>query len=457
MHPFRYHVFACDQRKPEGQPACTAKGSLTILEALRKEVAARGLFDTVQVTSCGSLGLCGTGPNLVVYPEGVFYSGVSVADVPQIVTEHFVAGRPVERLVRKDEAALKQEVGENRGKMLAALKAREAAGTLPDELMETIRAYQPSRVLLTAVELDVFTAIARAAGGKASLTSLASALQTDARATEALLDALVALGVLTKQGGTWSNTPVATRYLVAGAKDDATVALRHNLSLWSTWSQLTEVVRQGHPVRHQDMGVRGDDWTSPFIAAMHKNASLRAPMVVKAVGVEGVQRLLDIGGGSGAYSIAFAQASPSLKADVFDLATVTPIAQKHIEQAGLTARVTTRVGDLRSDALGQGYDLALLSAICHMLGPDENRALLRRAFAALSPGGRLVIQDHVMSEDKTAPRAGALFAINMLVGTEKGGTFSEREYSSWLAEAGFARIARLPLTGPNDLMVGHKP
>ena len=89
-------------------------------------------------------------------------------------------------------------------------------------------------------------------------------------------------------------------------------------------------------------------------------------------------------------------------------------------------------------------------------GSLQGSDLLRRAFAALNPGGRLVIQDHVMSEDKTAPRAGALFAVNMLVGTEDGGTFSEREYSSWLGDAGFARVTRIPLSGPNDLVIGYK-
>jgi len=114
-----------------------------------------------------------------------------------------------------------------------------------------------------------------------------------------------------------------------------------------------------------------------------------------------------VGGGSGAYSIAFAQANPKLCADVFDLATVVPIAQSHIAEVGLADRVTTRVGDLRRDGFGAGYDLLLLSAICHMLGPDENQDLLRRAYAALTPGGRVAIQDHVMNDDGTAPRAGA--------------------------------------------------
>jgi predicted O-methyltransferase YrrM len=188
---------------------------------------------------------------------------------------------------------------------------------------------------------------------------------------------------------------------------------------------------------------------------MHRNAATRAPMVVKAVGAASVRRMLDVGGGSGAYSIAFAQANPALRAEVFDLATVVPIAGRHIAEAGLGERVRTLIGDLRKDGLGSGYDLVLLSAICHMLSPEENRDLLRRAFAALAPGGRIVIQDHIMAEDKTRPRGGALFAINMLVGTAGGSTYSEQEYAGWLRECGCEEVQRVELNGPNDLMIGR--
>jgi (2Fe-2S) ferredoxin/precorrin-6B methylase 2 len=456
MVPFRYHVFACDQHKPEGHPACAAHGSQGVLEALRREVASRRLQDAVAVTACGSLGLCERGPNLVVYPEGVWYSQVTPADVPEIVSEHFQNGRPVERLARRDEEALRREISENRGRHLAMLQAREAAGTVPDELSEAIRGYMPSRVLLTALELDAFTAIARFPAPPGA-EAVAQALGTDTRATAVLLDALVALGMLHKKDRAYANAPAAARYLVAGSRDDAGDALRHNLSLWQTWSSLTEVVRTGRPVDRGEMAARGDSWTTPFIAAMHKNAALRAPALVAAVGAEGVRRLIDIGGGSGAFSIAFARASPSLRAEVFDLASVVPIAAGHAAEAGLSERVRTRVGDLRSDAFGSGYDLALLSAICHMLGRDENRDLLRRVFAALSPGGRVVIQDFVMEEDRTSPRAGALFAVNMLVGTPRGGTYSEAEYAGWLREAGFGDVRRLPLPGPGGALLARRP
>ncbi len=456
MEPFRYHVYACDQRKPEGLSSCSVRGSAAVIETLRREITVRNLLDVVQVTTCGSIGLCERGPNLVVYPEGIWYSGVTPADVPEIVAEHFQNGQPVERLVNRDAMALKQEITESRSRMQAAVRAREAAGVMPDELSEMIRGYQPSRILLTAIELDIFTAIARA-GEPAAAEKVAAELQTDPSATEVLLNALVALGVLTKRSGAFANTPIARRFFAAGSPDDARSALRHNLSLWATWSTLTECVRAGHAVVVRERRERGDDRTESFIAAMHRNAALRAPLVVKAVGAEGASRLLDVGGGSGAYSIAFTRANAALQAEVFDLPAVVPIAERHIAEAGLAGRVRTRVGDLRTDDFGSGYDLVLLSAICHMLGPGENRDLLRRVYKALAPDGRVAIQDHIMNAEKTAPRSGALFAINMLVGTQNGGTYSQQEYAAWLGEAGFTQVRRIPLFGPNDLMVGQRP
>ncbi len=127
MEPFRYHVYACQQEKPGSAPCCSRRGSAAVLDALRKELSAHGLGDTVQITTCGSLGLCERGPNLVVYPEGIWYSGVQVSDVPELVHEHFQNGRPLARLAQRDEAALKAEIVENRRKAMAALAAQQAA------------------------------------------------------------------------------------------------------------------------------------------------------------------------------------------------------------------------------------------------------------------------------------------------------------------------------------------
>lgn len=453
MEPFRFHVYVCDQRKPEGAPCCSARGSGAVLDALRREIGAQGRSDAVQVTTCGSLGLCERGPNLVVYPEGDWYSGVRPEDVAEIVREHFGAGRPVGRLVSGHPAALQAEITANRGKALAALAARDAAGVVPDEIAGPLRAFMESRVLLTALELDAFTAV----GAGATAAAVASARTTDAGATERLLDALVSLGFLEKRGDVFANAPLAARFLAAGSRDDARDALKHNLSLWRRWSTLTDAVRAGRAVGTTEMADRGDDWTVPFIAAMHRGAAQRAPVVVQAVGVEGVRRMLDVGGGSGAYSIAFARASATLRADILDLPTVLPIADGHVAEAGLAGRVATRAGDLRTDDLGSDYDLVLLSSICHMLGPGENRDLLARAVRALAPGGRVVVSDFLLDEDGTAPRQAVLFSINMLVGTPSGRSYRESEYTAWLREAGLAGIARVRLPGPAHLMIGRKP
>jgi ubiquinone/menaquinone biosynthesis C-methylase UbiE len=166
--------------------------------------------------------------------------------------------------------------------------------------------------------------------------------------------------------------------------------------------------------------------------------------------------MLDVGGGSGAYAIAFAQANPQLRVEVFDQPAVLAIAQRHIREAGIEDRVSTRVGDLRTDEFGGGYDLVLVSAICHMLSEEENRNLLARTFRALAPGGRVVIQDFLLRADKTGPRAGALFSLNMLVNTRGGASYSEDEYSRWLREAGFAEVRRVPLPGPAGVLIGAR-
>ena len=450
MEPFRCHVFVCDQHKPEGVPCCSARGSGKVLDALRQEIHACGLDDEVQVTTCGSLGLCEHGPNLVVYPEGVWYSGVSQQDVPEIVRSHFQAGQPVSLLIRTDGPAMREEIRENREKMLAGRRAREASGALPEELYDRIRGFQESRAILTALEIDLFTAVGDGAGAREA----AARMEVDARAAETLLNALTAMGLLLKQDGVFRNTPPSARYFCAGSPVNARPALLHTAHLWARWSGLTDCVRAGTAPAHPPAG---PDWTEAFIAAMHRNASERAPQVVRAVGAGSVRRMLDVGGGSGAYSIAFAQANRELRADILDLASVVPIAQRHIDAAGVAERVSVRIGDLRTDWLGQGYDLAFVSAICHMLGPEENRDLVKRCHAALAAGGLIVIQDFILEPDKTAPKWGALFALNMLVGTAAGSSYSEPEYADWLTAAGFQDVRRVRLPGPAGLMIASRP
>jgi (2Fe-2S) ferredoxin/ubiquinone/menaquinone biosynthesis C-methylase UbiE len=418
-----------------------------MIAALRREIIAQGLANVVQITTCGSLGLCERGPNMVVYPEGVWYSGVRAEDVREIVDSHFRQGRPVSRLVNTDAAALATEVCANRDRFLASVRARDAAGIMPDELAQSIRGFQESRAILTALELDLFTAI----GSGATAAQAAAAAGTDTRATEMLLNALVSLDLVRKEGAVFHNAPVAARFLAAGSPDSARMAMLHTVGLWHRWSGLTECVRTGRATPEE----RGAESTEAFIAAMHNNARQRAAQLAQA-SAAGAKRMLDVGGGSGAYAIAFAQANPQLRAEVFDQAAVLAIAERHIREAGIEERISTRVGDLRADEFGGGYDLVLISAICHMLGEEENRDLLARVYRALAKGGRVAIQDFLLRADKTGPRAGALFSLNMLVNTEGGASYSEEEYTAWLREAGFGEVRRVPMAGPAGVLVATR-
>ena len=449
MGPFRYHAFVCTQEKSENVPCCAAAGSFNLLDTLHRDLGAKGLSDEVQVSTCGCLGLCESGPVMIVYPEGTWYTKLTAPDVAEIVSSHFQNGSKVARLERNDTDAMKAEILEHRNKYLAMLKAMDAAGVLPDNLVQMIRGFMPSRVVLTALELDLFTAI----GDGGSAQQIASRISCDVRATEMLLNALVSLKLLAKHHGAYTNTPVAARFFVEGTSDSARQAQLHIANLWKRWTVLTDTVRNGTPVSCGP----SPDTVEPFIAAMDHNARARARAVVQAVQVNGAQRLLDLGGGSGAYSIAFAKASPDLHAEIVDSADVLPLTESYIRKAGFTDRISTHPGDMLTVPLESNtYDLVLLSAICHMFSPEENRQLLERAYQALAPHGRLVISDFVLEADKTAPRFATLFALNMLTATRAGNSYSEPEYANWLRRAGFAEIKRVRLPGPANLMIGTK-
>ena len=160
MEPFRLHLFVCTQQKPEGVPSCPASGSSVVLDALDREIQTRRLNLEVQLTTCGCMGLCDEGPVMVVYPAGVWYRRVQPADVSEIVDTHLSGGKPVPRLVWDDAPAMKVMSLDHGEKFRSAIAARDRAGILPDRLDQMIRGYMPSRCLLTALELDIFTAVA---------------------------------------------------------------------------------------------------------------------------------------------------------------------------------------------------------------------------------------------------------------------------------------------------------
>ena len=319
-----------------------------------------------------------------------------------------------------------------------------------DELERKLRSYRETRVLLTAIELNVFTAV----GGGATAGEVAARLGTEPRATEMLLNALVALEMLHKRQDVYGNEPLAARILVDGSPENARPAMLHTVHRWETWSTLTDRVRglvapveyrRRDTVRHEQL-----------LARLNRKAAENGPRVVAAVGVEGVRRVLDIGGGSGGYAIAFAKASPEIEVEVFDLPDVVPIADRYIAEAGFAGRVRARPGDLQTDEFGSGYDLALLFSVAHLLGEAENRDLFTRCHRALAPGGRLVIRDSILDSDKTSPRTGTITALHMLVATPHGGTYSYDEYSAWLRDAGFAKLELRELEDERRMVIARR-
>jgi len=323
----------------------------------------------------------------------------------------------------------------------------------PAAIRDIAMGFQRSRVLLTAVELKIWSAL-----GDERLASrgLAARLGTDARATDRLLNALVSMGLLEKADARFANTAASRRYLDE-ASPDVLAGLGHTASMWQAWHGLTDTVRHGVPAMRAAINDRGDGWLDPFIAAMHYRAAQQAPVVASMLTLDGVRRVLDVGGGSGAFAMAFAAQQPGLEAVVFDLPNVVPITCRYLAAAGLTARVTTATGDYLADDLPGGFDLVFLSAVVHSNAPEENAALIRKCAAALTPGGRVAVMDFVMDEDRIAPAMGALFALNMLVATDQGDTFTEAEIRGWLSAAGLVQGPRLETPFGSAIVVGRRP
>jgi hypothetical protein len=308
-----------------------------------------------------------------------------------------------------------------------------------EKILALARNFMESRILITGAELDLYGLLAPA---PLSAGEVAARLGAELRPLTTLLDALAAMGLLRKGAGRYQTEPSAASLLRADAPGSVLPMVLHSASLWWSWSTLTDkVAGEGkHPTAR--------DWGDPrqvraFIGAMHVVGAPVAERLVAVIKAGQARSLLDVGGGPATYTLAFLRASPALRATLFDRPEVVEMARERIAAAGLLDRVNLVGGDYSTDDLPGGHDLALLSAIIHSNSTAQNLELYRKVLAALQPGGRLVIRDHVMEPDRVNPAAGALFAINMLVGTSGGGTFTFEEIESSLREAGFVEVRLL--------------
>ena len=320
-----------------------------------------------------------------------------------------------------------------------------------EEIMGKVMAFWQSRIILTGAELDVFTCLDRA---EASAAGLSKDLGCDSRAMERLLDALASLGFLKKEANVFSLTEQG-KMLSSGHPETILPMLLHFNELWQKWSRLTDVVRTGK-ASERPGGGKGAANLRAFIGAMHAIGVSLSMEIGRAFDAGRFRRLLDIGGGSGTYTIAFLQANAQLTAVVFDLAPVISMAGERLQAAGLSGRATLAAGDFYVDELPSGCDLALLSAIIHQNSPAQNLELYRKVFRALDAGGSILIRDHIMDESRTSPLAGALFAVNMLIGTTGGGTYTFGEIREGLEKAGFVDVSLIRAGREMDALVEAK-
>lgn len=321
---------------------------------------------------------------------------------------------------------------------------------LPPLLNQLLVNFRASRVFLSAVEVDLFSALK----GGATATQVARKTETSIRGVTILLDALVSIGLVRKRAGSYFNTKATAEFLTEGCKNDWRLGIGHHEALWQSWSNLTHVVRKGKPTARK--GPRSKAQTESFIGLMEQTGSIRAPRVARAVPLRGVDRVLDIGGGSAAYSRALVAKKPPLKVTVLDLSDVLPIARRHVKRVGMLENFTFQPGDLHQTDFGYGFDLVLISNICHMLSPAMNRALIRKSFRALTSGGKLAVHDFILNDQRTWPGSAAIFAVNMLVNTQEGNSFTEQEYRNWMKGAGFRSVEFRRLAKGSDLLLATK-
>ncbi len=319
-----------------------------------------------------------------------------------------------------------------------------------EAILSLARNFMESRILLSGAEIDVFTILVK---DSLSAEEICGKTGSDERALTILLDALAAMGFLVKEGERYRCPQEVSALLGADAPGSILPMVLHTAHLWHRWSNLTALVHgTGMQERREEVELRA------FIGAMHAIAAPLAPRIVAAIDPGSSRALLDVGGGSGTYTIAFLEASPQMKATLFDRPPVIEMARERLAEKGMLERVALVPGDFYRDDLPGGHDLALLSAIIHQNSPRENLALFQKIYRALVSGGRIVIRDHVMSADRTRPRDGAIFAVNMLMGTSGGNTYTYDEIESWLKEASFTGIRLLKQGEHMDALVeGFKP
>ncbi len=316
--------------------------------------------------------------------------------------------------------------------------------------MRLASGFMAAKHLFAANELGIFEALAEA---PATIDALAARTGLTPRAARISADAMVALGLLERDGDVYRNGPVAAAFLAGRAGAD----LRPFLRFWDkvsypSWTGLADALAAGPAQEIFDL----DDETQQLVSAGIE-AILAGPANVlpQKVDLSPHRRLLDIGGGTGSWTIPLAQRYPELEATVLELPVVVPMARQRIADAGLTSRVTVEVGDAMGGELPTGYDVFLVANLVHYWDPEENRTLLQRIRSAADPGSRLLLADFWTNATHTEPLYAALMAGEFAAHIRHGDVYSVDEIRDWLAQTGWRFVEHVSLAGPQSVIVAE--
>lgn len=327
---------------------------------------------------------------------------------------------------------------------------------MPDfqKIMRKAGAFRESMILFTAVELDLFSSLEEESKNAAKL---AGCLGADSRALEILLDALVPMGFLVKNGDDYTNTKESRTYLARQSKCYRGAILRHLHHFWSLWGDLTETVRKGGVGAANAFLYSDPQKNRDYIWGMDNVGHDRADDICGIMDFSDRRRMLDLGCGAATYSIAFLKKNPPLRTTLFDLSITLCVARENVERNGLEERVVYRGGDYFQDDFGSEYDMVWISQVLHCNSESECQDLIEKSYTALAPGGWILIHDFLLNEQRTAPYPAALFSVHMLTATEGGRSYSVGEISRWFEEAGFVDIRVIEVGEQSSLVLGVKP
>lgn len=327
----------------------------------------------------------------------------------------------------------------------------------PQQIAEDLWGAWRAQTLIAGIELGLFTHIA---ARNHTVKEIARAAKASERATYRLLNALVGLGYLKRKAERYGLEPVSRAFLVRGKQFYLGEMAQTTRLRWDSWAQLTDVVKSGRPMETVDAEEQARRYFPILVRGMFPRSFLAARTVVASLSGKlrkGITRILDVGAGSGAWSIAFAEAISHARVTVVDLPEVTPITQQFTERHGVADRFDYLEGNLREMEFDRArYDLVILGHIIHSEGAKWGKRLVRKSYRALRENGLLLIAEIIPNDRRTGPPFPLLFSLNMLLHTEQGDVFTMREYRGWLREIGFKRVTTIELPASSPLILARR-